>query len=393
MKATEIALYLEVNTLFVFILAVLARSVREASSSTLSDRLLMNFLSLLAVILACDCFTCISDGHIFPGSFFIGVASNTVGFALSAVVSLLWAIYVDCKVGHDTNGLQRRIVWLSIPAAVQVLLALVSQTYHIFFYIDEACRYRRGGWFWLQAVIQVFYLLYAAAVAHRQAQKERLQARRDECHMLALFGLFPVLGGILQAAFYGFPALWPMTVCAMLMVVLNLQKSQIATDALTGLNNRGRFDQYLAAQAKEFDPYETLYMILLDVDNFKEVNDTYGHTAGDAALVHVADCLKRAAARDGDFVARYGGDEFAMVCRCRSDEEVESIERRIYAEMQNYNLSAAKTEPKLTVSMGFAALPRGGAEDAVDCLIAQADEKMYEAKRLRHAIRQWDGTE
>ncbi len=391
MKNTETAIYIEINTLFVFLLAVLVRSVRASSSSTLTDRLLQNFLSLLAVILACDCLTRISEEYWFSGAFALGVISNTLGFSLSAVLSVLWAVYVDYKVNQDSDRLYRGVFWLSIPAAVQIVLSFLSQPYRLFFYIDEACIYHRGPLFWLQAAIGLFYLAYAAVVACRRAKKERLQARREEYRMLAVFGLFPVFGGVLQATTYGLPTMWPMTVCAMLIVVLNLQRGQISTDALTGLNNRGRLDQYLMAQAKEFDPYQTLFMILLDIDNFKEVNDTYGHTAGDAALMHVADCLRRASAKNDDFVARYGGDEFAVVCRCRSAQEVEEIERHIYAEVQSYNLSVQDTEPKIMLSMGFAALPRGGAEDAVDQLIAQADASMYEVKRLRHAIRQWDG--
>ena len=87
--------------------------------------------------------------------------------------------------------------------------------------------------------------------------------------------------------------------------------AQVTTDAITGLGNRTRFEQYLAQQFKRKDS-RPLSLILLDLDGFKSINDTHGHPAGDAALMVIGRALA-SAAREGDLAARIGGDEFALI--------------------------------------------------------------------------------
>lgn len=149
---------------------------------------------------------------------------------------------------------------------------------------------------------------------------------------------------------------------------------QLLQDPLTALGNRRRFDQHLAQPAGAVPHPESL--VLLDVDDFKSVNDLHSHPVGDAVLRDVAQVL-RAHSRAEDVAVRLGGDEFALFLQTAVGEAVE-IAERIRREIAASDWERLSTGLRVTVSGGIAARTPGqtGAE-----LFADADRKLYEAKR------------
>ena len=146
-------------------------------------------------------------------------------------------------------------------------------------------------------------------------------------------------------------------------------------DALTGLPNRrslmDRLERRLAVDGR---PAE-LSLLFIDVDAFKGVNDSLGHDAGDAVLVHVANQI-RAATRTHDLVARLGGDEFVVVCDGATPEEAAEIASRIVDAIKQPTFAAGRIIT-VTASVGLAAA--GDAVSASD-LLRSADVAMYRAK-------------
>ena len=147
-----------------------------------------------------------------------------------------------------------------------------------------------------------------------------------------------------------------------------------AIDGLTGLSNRREFDLVLDREISRANrSRETLSLAVLDVDHFKQINDTRGHLGGDEVLRALAAALAEGV-RDMDLAARYGGEEFALVLpRCDVDGAVQVLERIRAAIAANPDLDG------VTVSAGIASLP-GNAGDAND-LIDAADTALYESKR------------
>lgn len=152
-------------------------------------------------------------------------------------------------------------------------------------------------------------------------------------------------------------------------------------DGLTGMRNRAYFDQKIRAEFDYAARYHTkLSLIIFDIDYFKQVNDTYGHVAGDAVLVHLGACMLDAV-REEDFLARYGGEEFAMICRELSAEQgfkaAERLRKIVDAEVFKYG----DIEIELTVSAGVVSYPELSAKTHGE-LIAAADEALYRAKSV-----------
>ena len=132
-------------------------------------------------------------------------------------------------------------------------------------------------------------------------------------------------------------AAWAFTVAALLWVYLGIQKGQVTQDGLTGLNNRRRLDQYMWELDERSGERETCCYLLMDVNKFKKVNDTYGHVTGDEVLRLVAEQLKRTFGNMQAFLARYGGDEFVVIVKGKTQDEMDVI---IHQTQENVNAIA-----------------------------------------------------
>jgi diguanylate cyclase (GGDEF)-like protein len=158
---------------------------------------------------------------------------------------------------------------------------------------------------------------------------------------------------------------------------------QAVTDELTGLSNRRRFQETMAAEVERSRRFgQQLGLVLLDIDDFKAVNDTYGHQQGDVVLREVARIL-RASSREIDEPARYGGEELAVVLPGTDLEGARLLAERVREGVEALRLPIIGDEDaeplRITASFGAASLPASA--DDVRGLVAAADEALYQAKR------------
>jgi diguanylate cyclase (GGDEF)-like protein len=155
--------------------------------------------------------------------------------------------------------------------------------------------------------------------------------------------------------------------------------SQAATDGLTGLGNRRAFDEELALEWRRSQRVGTsLGLILADLDNFKTINDAYGHAAGDAVLRRFATILATGA-RQTDFPARYGGEEFAIVVPESDRTSAGRVARRLLNDLRKAEIELPDGRI-LSATASFGVAVSVGLERPED-LVAAADEALYEAKR------------
>ena len=149
-------------------------------------------------------------------------------------------------------------------------------------------------------------------------------------------------------------------------------------DVLTGLISRRRFDSELQRHLERVRRYgETGAVLLLDLDNFKQVNDSLGHNAGDELLVTIGGLLRRSV-RSTDVVARLGGDEFAVLLPDGDQAAAETVGRAIVARIQDYAATLDGVRRRVTASVGAVTF-KAASEHATD-ILALADMTMYEAK-------------
>lgn len=154
---------------------------------------------------------------------------------------------------------------------------------------------------------------------------------------------------------------------------------ELATkDALTGLFNRRVFDELLSVEMKRKE-LMPISLLLIDLDDFKRINDTFGHPAGDEVLATVGKIF-RDSCRGSDLVARYGGEEFAVMLPSTSSSVAFDIAQRLRARIAATVFVFDGKHVKLTASIG-AAHTTGGRNDAMAQFVSRADQALYRAKK------------
>jgi diguanylate cyclase (GGDEF)-like protein len=160
----------------------------------------------------------------------------------------------------------------------------------------------------------------------------------------------------------------------------DLIKKLSETDHLTGLYNRHTFDDYFELKfSQTVKQSENLSIVMLDIDNFKKINDSYGHQVGDECLKTLAEFLRKTNLRKDDFIARYGGKEVVIVLTNTDIKDAKEISQRICDGLSQIKLNDEQGNIVLTASLGVAELIYNHASDTTQ-LLKLADDALYQAK-------------
>ncbi len=155
-------------------------------------------------------------------------------------------------------------------------------------------------------------------------------------------------------------------------------KDTAARDSLTGLYNHARIEEFLELEIKrKRRSGESVTLVMLDIDHFKKVNDTYGHLAGDEVLRGVSRILEKSV-RGGDVAGRYGGEEFSVIMDARGDEEVGTFCERIRKDVEGESFTSEGVGIAVTASLGWTRMAAEG-RGPYD-FVRNADRALYRAK-------------
>lgn len=156
-------------------------------------------------------------------------------------------------------------------------------------------------------------------------------------------------------------------------------KQHADLDGLTLVHNRRHFDARLAEETERHIRYaQPFTLMMLDIDHFKPINDTYGHQAGDAVLKQLAGLL-RSTLRTTDYVARYGGEEFVVILPYTPDEQAILLAERLRGTIETHSFSHEGVRIPVTVSIGLSPVPETQAQTA-EQILGDADRALYRAK-------------
>lgn len=338
-------------------------------------------LSGVCVMIA-ELLTWIPDGLQFPYSDLMLWATMIFYLIISVVVSQIWVLYIVARMKRATRLRDLR-PWLFIEGALFALYAayiLLTPWTGLTFFIDASNVYHRGPLFFVPYVVMCVVILAGIVmVFHRWAHEPHAERRR-ECFYLIVFALIPVVGLVVQTIVYEWWLGWPFVAIAVLFAYINIQNNQIVTDSLTGLNNRSSLDRHLRTRLARVGAKGHWGLIMIDVDAFKEINDRFGHRIGDEVLCSVADIMRESLGKTNAFLARYGGDEFAVVSDFSDELELEATVERLKG---SFSCSIGEGE-----QCRFALSAGGVLNDSIGCakeesLIAQADAVLYRCKQQR----------
>lgn len=374
------AIHVELNALCLLILCVIAyqshRSVNQQMRRVLFRTMVYGVISQLAL----DTVWRLIEGRMFPGAILLNQIVNALFLAAGVVLGCVWYLYVLETLGYKIT--KRLHVLVMLPGILFTVFDLVSIGTGWCFTVSEKNVYAHGDWFFIQMIGSYGMLfLPMAHIAIRLLRRDGRVSRRTIFKLLGFY-IIPILGAIVSLFYTGMPGAWTCASISLVLMYINDQDSEILQDGLTGLNNRktlpGAYAEY-AKQAAE----KSLYLFMIDLDRFKQINDTLGHPVGDEALVQTARLLTRSMAGVKGIIARYGGDEFIIMGFFADQEAAEAFRQTVGENFAQYN-QAHQLPYRLAVSIGLAKREKGL---SLDELINRADADLYIQKEKNKARR------
>jgi diguanylate cyclase (GGDEF)-like protein len=296
-----------------------------------------------------------------------------VYYFLNPLICAIWYFYADYHIFRSAERLKKMVFVMMLPTLANAVLSIMSVFNGFLFYFDSANVYHRGSGFLIMAALSFFYLAYTSVfILYNQKR-----IAKPFFNSVLIFAIPPVIGGILQSIFYGFSFIWPAVTLSILIIFINIQNDQLHRDYLTGVFNRRQLDRYIQLP-QHFNAGARFAGIMIDLNSFKIINDLYGHSAGDDALRHTADILKKTF-RKNDFIARYGGDEFIIMASVRDKDDLQRAIGRLRGNVNAFN--ALNSLPySISLSIGFD-LYDPAAHSSVQNFIHHLDTLMYQDKQ------------
>ena len=372
----ETVLRLQINVFCILVVAILWFSMdrRKYAKDDADTGAYKSLLASTAALLVFDSITWILDG--VPGSITRTslVIAEVLYFSIHSLPAVFFILYSDFQATRDGTRKKRIARPLIAIVVVNALLAIASSFLGIFFSIDELNRYHRGQGFFIFAVFQYGLVAYAMVPV---MLRRKTMSRRVYRTLLA-YPLPMLAGGVVQGLFFGLVLIWPITTLFLVIIAFNIENRRSKTDYLTGTANRRSLDEELERRIANLRPGRELCGLLMDIDDFKKINDLSGHEAGDRALEDVASILQ-SSIRVDDLVARMGGDEFVILAEFEAPAPVEGLVRRIEDAVDNRNASGDRPY-SISLSIGRSIYEPAEERQASDFL-AILDADMYKRKK------------
>lgn len=376
----EKALYAEVYLICMLVVGLLlfwaVRKETRSASERWLDRVLLSFLGNFAANFLFTVFSIVLNGTGMQVPVSYGL--KTLYFMTLNVGVFSWCAYAETELNSDARRSRGLYIILTVPLVIAMIPVLLNLVNHQLFSIDEAGGYHRHTMF---HYLMVYLTVCASICSVRlliRSSSELDPAKKSFLHLTAAFPLCILTAWVLSFIGESVPVICVSVMFALLCLFIGANEQQISKDKLTQVNNRQNLIGFL--NYKIVNHEEKVYLLMIDIDYFKTINDTYGHLEGDQALIFVANVLKKACMdyKKRPYIARYGGDEFMIVIE-GVRQDVSNLCDSIHTLLQE-----SKPENRLydvTLSIGLAEYQVG--MQAKD-LIAAADAEMYKIKQKRH---------
>lgn len=315
------------------------------------------------------------DGRLFTGCRFLSYLLNSLCFIGTCSVGYLWCLFVDFRIFHSIRRIQRRAPWLALPLIVDIIMNLINLTgCRIVFTVSDDNTYQRGNLVFLVYLILFFYFFYSLFLAGR-SKKHGLHIQFFPVHY---FVITCIIGTIVQGFSYGITLGWASVAIAFMFVYIQTQSLNSFVDPLSGLYNR-RYMDCILSQFKE-NPCLSLYGIMLDVNDFKRINDLYGHSFGDDAIRRIGTILSNVTPDHG-IAIRYAGDEFIILLPADEEKKIIDLIKGIHQAAEVFN-SSGKAPYTLSFAIGYSRFDNIS-KDVVQFL-SSMDQEMYLAKQKHY---------
>jgi len=357
------------------IVLIFVNYVRKFNTDDFQRKLLLSLLIAAFIAVITD----------FINQLLIGNSANgkNIHYILYADISLfliaqngtyyLCAVFIDYFFYRNTERSKKIIIFTIIFIAVYAVSIIVNLPLGYYFTISSGNGYVQGRLYLIRYILSYSsFILIIIDVLFASKYFKHSQA-----HLIILFLFITGIGGSIDIVLNERYLIWPCFAAAILYFYFFIIQYDSKIDSLTGIGNRSSFNEFIDKLSRRTSKVENS-IVMIDMDKFKEINDTLGHLEGDNALRDLAVILK-GNIRHSDFAARYGGDEFILATE--ADYDIQRVINRIQAAIDLQNEKRVRPY-QIYISYGYDVYTTKSGE-SIYAFLAKIDALMYKQKEER----------
>ena len=319
------------------------------------------------------------DAKIFSVNKFTVLGTDFLNYVIMTAITYTWLRYVMAvEQVPNRNKLAMKTV-LILPFLASVIAVVITYLMSPSLLIDENLKTTNIFDIYLVGIPYI-YIIAVIIYTMKKALAENNKVEKKKHLYIGFFPIMVVAGGLMQMILMPeLPIFCFSSTILMLIFYIQSMERQISIDPLTKLNNRGQLSRYISQNISLKTEGRSTYVIMLDINDFKNINDTYGHAEGDSALVITAQALMKAV-RGHDFpmfLGRYGGDEFVLIAHDCAEAEI----KELLTEVRECIREKCEQEKKpyiLSIGIGYDEFHEE--RDSFEECMQRADEKLYSDK-------------
>lgn len=321
-------------------------------------------------------------GHYLPPIPGLVAAANIINAIVLSCITGFWFVYAELSQGEAYIQRLRMRLLVMTPVLVTSVLILVLFIFFPGTVITEGINLTLTYYIVFLSVPVIYIIVSTVRSVIRAFRKENFAVRSLYLTSAAYpFGIAVI--GVIQTLWLKIPMFCFGCSIMMLYVYISSLNDQVSLDELTKLNNRTQLKKYIANDIQKQNPGKIdRYVLMIDLNKFKHINDHYGHVEGDHAIKRAADALMMSCAGSPmkTFIARYGGDEFIVIVKTESEDQIKKLCSDIKETLIRLNTESGAAY-ELTASIGYA----GYSADISNFqkALGEADEALYREKAAR----------
>lgn len=368
---------LQVNILSLFILSMLIfHCYVKLDRRKLSNKIFLDTSCVIFLIISIEIITVLINGssHI---NIYINKLFSTLFFLISPIPLYMWDKYLYIQIEKIKKINILKVKYFKIPLFINTVLLIINLKFNIIFSIDKNNFFQNEKFSIIPFLIGTFYYIsiYIFLVKHKHT------IPNDIYIFISIMYIFPFTASVLELFIPELLLTWGSITTVLIFSYILLQQELFETDPLTGAFNRNFFNSFVSKTNKFTMNLSKLGAINIDLDEFKSINDTYGHKVGDDVLKNFVLLLNKAFKKKSKII-RMGGDEFIIIIENTSNEEIISHIRFLNIITEVYN-SVNKYPIKFSYSYCIYSNDFNDIYDFFDHI----DNKMYQNKYLKKLLK------
>ncbi len=331
-----------------------------------SSRLFAHIIVAILLLLVLEILSWVFDGIQTSSARNLNFIFNTLFFVSSGVVAGLFASYVDYIVFKSKERLLKRLYYMHV-FIILIILAIINCFTPILFSLSEENLYSREPWILLG--LGLIGILMVVVLISVYQNRKRLQGKAITIY---IFVLLPFITAVLQMVTYGLLIMWSGMAIGVVIAYIFTENISTSKDYLTKLRTRLMIVEYVERLIEKKTEFA---VIMIDLDDYKSINDEFGHSEGDKVLVSFSDVLSKCFHLNS-VVSRFGGDEFVIISKSTENEILSNI-KKVEDALSNYDSYPLIKDLKFSYGYSFNSLDK---ITSIDSLLDDADRNMYQLK-------------